>query len=70
MWPVSGERYGYLKHNVPMVLRGLFIVAGAMLIWTDPTVSASGLVIGVVGLAIVMIRNRRIDRLQPKEASV
>jgi len=66
LWAIGLE--GHLKHNVPMILRGLFIVAGAMLIWTDPTVTASGFVIGAIGLAVVTVRNRRIDRLQGTEA--
>ncbi len=66
LWAIGLE--GFLKHNVPMILRGVFIVAGAMLIWTDPTVTASGFVIGAIGVAVVVVRNRRIDRLQAMEA--
>ncbi|MDH3913658.1 MAG: hypothetical protein OEU09_20460, partial [Rhodospirillales bacterium] len=67
LWAIGLE--GYLKKPVPLVWRGVFIVAGAMLIWTDPVISASGFALGAVGLMVVFLRNRRIDEQSPAKAS-
>jgi TRAP transporter 4TM/12TM fusion protein len=67
LWAIGLE--GYLKRPVSMVLRGFFIVAGAMLIWTDPVISASGFALGAVSLLVVYLRNRRIAEEGPAKAS-
>ena len=67
LWAIGLE--GYLKKPVPMVLRGFLIVAGAMLIWTDPVISASGFALGAVSLLVVFLRNRRLDEQGPAKAS-
>jgi TRAP-type uncharacterized transport system fused permease subunit len=67
LWAIGLE--GYLKKSVPMVLRGFLIVAGAMLIWTDPLISATGFALGAVSLFVVFLRNRRIEAESPAKAS-
>jgi TRAP transporter 4TM/12TM fusion protein len=67
LWAIGLE--GYLKTLVPMVLRGCFIVAGAMLIWTDLVISASGFALGAVSLVMMFLRNRRLDAQSPAKAS-
>jgi TRAP transporter 4TM/12TM fusion protein len=59
LWAVGLE--GYFIKEVPMPLRAVLVVAGAMLIWPDYWISGSGLVFGGAAMVITYFRNRRLD---------
>ena len=62
LWAVGLE--GYFIKEVPMPLRAVLVVAGAMLIWPDYWISGSGLVFGGAAMVITYFRNRRLDAPQ------
>lgn len=62
LWAIGLE--GYFRKPIPMLLRCAFVAAGAMLIWPDVWVSASGFLLSAIALALLLVRNRRLDQLE------